>query len=739
MAAAPPEEFLKRLVELTKTEQAAEEKESSLLFTNASVSLLERSGLALGNLSGQTSIGLGGRLLVELTRPAAYHSSPDFPPHDFRPGDLARLRPQGAAGGGARKATRGPSKEEKGKEKDDDALDAVVYRTTANRMVLAVDDPSDDFMLPERIQIIKVANPITFVRQCFFLNRALRKLEAAEPLSPLLSVLLGQQKPTIFQRSPDEPLSFINENLNASQKEAVDFALSSNEVALIWGPPGTGKTETLVEIIRQCVKADKRVLVCGASNLSVDNILARLSVSHPNFPQPIPLTRVGHPARVLSGLTRHTLDAQSSSTDSSALVEDIKKEIEELENKLRNGSGKTRIRGSERKKMWEEVRELRKEFRKRQGGIVSEVVSKAKVVLATTHGAGGRSLDRFEFDVVIIDEAAQATEPACWIPILKGKKLILVSHSVTQEVACAHFLLTSQAGDHLQLPPTLKSSDRLTKSLGSKSSKATSKEGTAPPAQPGKLTLSPDLEVTLFSRLLARHGPSIRRMLKVQYRFNAKINSFPSTMLYDGELVPDESVKDRKLSDLEGVEADEDLDEPVVFFDSTFGLTTPGLTCMDLLASRAAAGQAMYERAAEDGSFGSASKSNENEADVVHKYVQALVNANVPPTSISIISPYNSQVLLLASLIHPQYPEIEVGSVDSNQGRENDVVIVSLVRSNAEGEVGFLRELRRLNVSMTRPRRHLVVVGDSETVSKGSNFLKKWMEWLEEEALVKVP
>ncbi|KAK4330105.1 DNA polymerase alpha-associated DNA helicase A [Rhodotorula toruloides] len=689
MAAAPPEEFLKRLVELTKTEQAAEEKESSLLFTNASVSLLERSGLALGNLSGQTSIGLGGRLLVELTRPAAYHSSPDFPPHDFRPGDLARLRPQGAAGGGARKATRGPSKEEKGKEKDDDALDAVVYRTTANRMVLAVDDPSDDFMLPERIQIIKVANPITFVRQCFFLNRALRKLEAAEPLSPLLSVLLGQQKPTIFQRSPDEPLSFINENLNASQKEAVDFALSSNEVALIWGPPGTGKTETLVEIIRQCVKADKRVLVCGASNLSVDNILARLSVSHPNFPQPIPLTRVGHPARVLSGLTRHTLDAQSSSTDSSALVEDIKKEIEELENKLRNGSGKTRIRGSERKKMWEEVRELRKEFRKRQGGIVSEVVSKAKVVLATTHGAGGRSLDRFEFDVVIIDEAAQATEPACWIPILKGKKLIL-------------------AGDHLQLPPTLKSSDRLTKSLGSKSSKATSKEGTAPPAQPGKLTLSPDLEVTLFSRLLARHGPSIRRMLKVQYRFNAKINSFPSTMLYDGELVPDESVKDRKLSDLEGVEADEDLDEPVVFFDT--------------------AGQAMYERAAEDGSFGSASKSNENEADVVHKYVQALVNANVPPTSISIISPYNSQVLLLASLIHPQYPEIEV-----------DVVIVSLVRSNAEGEVGFLRELRRLNVSMTRPRRHLVVVGDSETVSKGSNFLKKWMEWLEEEALVKVP
>lgn len=300
----------------------------------------------------------------------------------------------------------------------------------------------------------------------------------------------------------------------------------------------------------------------------------------------------------------------------------------------------------------------------------------------------------------------------------------MVSHSVTQEVACANFLLTSQAGDHLQLPPTLKSSDRLTKSLGSKSSKATSKEGTAPPAQPGKLTLSPDLEVTLFSRLLALHGPSIRRMLKVQYRFNAKINSFPSTMLYDGELVPDESVKDRKLSDLEGVEADEDLDEPVVFFDSTFGLTTPGLTCIDLLASRAAAGQAMYERAAEDGSFGSASKSNENEAECVPR--QALLvytlliqflavalctntsrRSSTPmsrlprspssrPTTAKSSSSPRSSTLSTPRLRSVQSTAIRVAKTASsllapcarlartNSSCASDVVIVSLVRSNAE-------------------------------------------------------
>lgn len=265
MAAAPPAEFLERLLELVQKERAAEESESSLLLSNAPTSVLERSGLALGNLSGQTSVGLGGRLLIELSRPPAYHTSSAFPPHDFRPGDLARLKQQGAAGGSGRKAAKAASKDDKGKGKvqEEDGMDGVVYKTTSTKIVLAVDEPPDDFVLPERIQMwasdcrpgvkklvadkearrvnsIKVANPTTFVRQEFFLRRALRKLEAAEPLSPLLSVLLGQQKPTVQKRSDAAPLQLIDENLNDSQKEAVDFALSSEEVALIWGPPGTG-------------------------------------------------------------------------------------------------------------------------------------------------------------------------------------------------------------------------------------------------------------------------------------------------------------------------------------------------------------------------------------------------------------------------------------------------------------------------------------------------------------------
>ncbi|GAA5961582.1 hypothetical protein JCM21900_006641 [Sporobolomyces salmonicolor] len=696
-----PQDFLERLIALVDQERSAEEEESSLLLSNAPFNLLQRSGLALGNLEGSTAIGLGGRTLVELTRPAAWHTSASFPPHDFRTGDIARLRAQQTEKGGNKKV---PEAKGKGKDKDE-GVDAVVYRVSETKIVLAV-DAEEEFELPERVQILKLANPATFKRQIHFLRQAIKLLDASAPIPPLLSVLLGLQKPSQDPTFSPDAQPFLDENLNPSQREAVQFALSSAEVACIWGPPGTGKTQTLVEIIRQLIRMNKRVLVCGASNLSVDNILARLSVPHPNFPSPVPLTRIGHPARVLSSLTRHTLDSQSLATDTSALLEDIKQELQALEGQLRNGSGKNRIRGSERKKKWEEVRELRRDLRKRQGGVVEEVLGKAKVVLATTHGAGGRSLDKYNFDVVIIDEAAQATEPACWIPIMRGKKLIL-------------------AGDHLQLPPTLKSLD-LRSSFTSTKAKKTPSQPTPTPASVSdpkpstpRLIASPTLELTLFSRLLSLYGAPIRRMLKVQYRFNEKINAFPSSKLYDGELVPDESVRGRKLSDLEGVEADEDLDEPVVFFDT--------------------AGLAMHERSAEDGSFGSESKSNENEAEIVSQYVQTLIAANVPATSISLISPYSSQVLLLSSLLHAQYPELEIGSVDSNQGRENDVVIVSLVRSNNEGEVGFLSELRRLNVSMTRPRRHLVVVGDSSTVRQGSKFLDAWITWLEDEALVRVP
>ncbi|KAK4699743.1 hypothetical protein P7C70_g6514, partial [Phenoliferia sp. Uapishka_3] len=575
-------------------------------------------------------------------------------------------------------------------------------------------------------------------------------------------------------------LTFYDPLLNDSQKSAIAYSLSpTNLISLIWGPPGTGKTQTLVEIVRHFVAAGQRVLICGGSNLSVDNLLLRLSLPHPTFP-PIPLTRIGHPARVLNSLVEHTLDSQSSRTGTSSLLVDIKSDLSSLETAL-NAPGKLRVKGKERRNKYDEVKALRKEYRKRESGVVGEVLKRARVVLATTHGAGGRMMENERFDVVIIDEAAQAVEPSCWIPILKGKKLILVSgRSYFEPRLITDVLLFDymKAGDHLQLPPTIKSlNERREQRTPDSKAKANSEsfkeaqkvaeamdtlhlsestdtkpldvasnspqppdkasetvstppptdsDGSSPPVSNSlpstalPLSPSPSLELTLFSRLLELHGPSIRHMLTTQYRFNEKIMAFPSEALYDGKLIADESVKGRVLSDLEGVEVDEDLDEPVVFIDT--------------------AGAAMYERkqSADEASLGSESKSNENEAALVIEYVNQLLAANVPPTAIAIVSPYNSQVSLLASLIHVEHPEIEIASIDSFQGREQEVVIISLVRSNEEGEVGFLKEQRRLNVAMTRPRRQLVVVGDSGTVGKGSKFLKAWMDWLEENADVRV-
>ncbi len=261
---------------------------------------------------------------------------------------------------------------------------------------------------------------------------------------------------------------------------------------------------------------------------------------------------------------------------------------------------------------------------------------------------------------------------------------------------------------------------------------ATSDSASAPADAPGatapapgprapRLRLTKSLTATLFSRLLALHGDGIRRMLTPSYRFNAKICSFPSQRLYGGELVAAAAVRDRNLTDLDGVDDDE-MAEQVIFIDT--------------------AGAAMYERAPEgrQGGFGAESKANENEAQLCVGYVDELVEAGVPTAAIALVSPYNAQVALLASLLNAKYPDAppEVGSVDSYQGRENDVVIQSLVRSNPAGDVGFLAEPRRLNVAMTRPRRQLVVVGDSETVGKGSALLRDWMGWLEEEAVVRV-
>ncbi|KAG8682617.1 hypothetical protein FRC09_016648, partial [Ceratobasidium sp. 395] len=318
---------------------------------------------------------------------------------DPRPGDIARIEPNvaGTAGKRAVKSSKKPG--------PDSVDSAAVEGVSDIRIIVSSDTELQDVELPERCRVVKLANSVTFDR----MDRAIDALErlvtqpSSDAPSAALALPLAQTLLAIKPLQASTPLppdfSFKDECLNESQQEAVKFALRSPEIALIHGPPGTGKTQTLVEIIRQFVAQNKRVL----SISSTDNLLERL------VPHEIPLTRIGHPARVMGNLHHETLDAQAARSDQAALAADVKSELESAMSSLA-GKGKGRLKGAERKKMWEEVKELRKEYRKRERVVVQSVLSEAKIVLATCHSAGSRQLANMQFDVVCIDEACQALE-----------------------------------------------------------------------------------------------------------------------------------------------------------------------------------------------------------------------------------------------------------------------------------------------------------------------------------------
>ncbi|KAK8178885.1 P-loop containing nucleoside triphosphate hydrolase protein [Phyllosticta paracitricarpa] len=490
----------------------------------------------------------------------------------------------------------------------------------------------------------------------------IRALFGLSSLSPLPSDLPSQD--------------WIDATLNDSQKDAIRFALAARELALIHGPPGTGKTHTLIELILQMLRQGLRLLVCGPSNISVDNIVERLA------PHKVPMIRLGHPARLLPSVLNHSLDVLTRTSDAAEIVQDIRKEMDQKQASIR----KTR-NGRERKAIYAEMKELRKDFREREKRCVDELVRGSKVVLTTLHGAGGFHLKEQQFDVVVIDEASQALEAQCWVPLLSAKKVVL-------------------AGDHLQLPPTIKSLNTKSKQ-GAKRDKVGEAKGMT-------------LEQTLFDRLLALHGPSIKRMLTTQYRMHEKIMAFPSQELYESKLVAAESVKARLLCHLPyEVQETDDTREPLVFWDTQGG--------------------DFPERTDDDSSLLGDSKSNDMEAALVALHVGRLVEAGVRAEDIAVVTPYNGQLAVLSQMLKERYPGLELGSVDGFQGREKEAVVVSLVRSNTENEVGFLGEKRRLNVAMTRPKRSLCVVGDSESVGRGGKFLKRWMEFLQENADLRYP
>ncbi|KAL6828611.1 P-loop containing nucleoside triphosphate hydrolase protein [Trichoderma camerunense] len=664
---------------LLDQELQSEIQETSSLISNHSPTGLQRAGLAITNLTiSSQRTGLGGKTVLELSPDSATSSTGELPEHGIRTGDIVLVAEQPA----------GSAKKREVKELERKGARGVVTKVQRAAVNVALDEGKDEVVFAGRVWMVKLADEVTYRR----MNQTMEKLQkmGEAEYSSFIRVLFGLSSPSLVPQNlttSDEVgnIEWIDPTLNDSQKDAIRFALASREVALIHGPPGTGKTHTLIELILQMIKREQRILVCGPSNISVDNIVERLS------PHKIPILRLGHPARLLPSVLNHSLDVLTQTSEAGAIVKDVRAEMD-----AKQASIKKTKSGKERKAIYTDLKELRKEYRERERRCVSNLVGGSKVVLATLHGAGGFQLRNEQFDVVIIDEASQALEAQCWVPLLSAKKVVC-------------------AGDHLQLPPTIKS-------LNSKV-KAKSKGGddNASPVIRGMT-----LETTLFDRLLALHGPSIKRMLTTQYRMHEKIMRFPSDELYDSELIAADAVKSRLLKDLEyDIENNEDTTEPVIFIDTQGGDFPERNEDED-------------KENPKKGSLHGESKSNEMEAALVRLHVKQLVEAGVRPEDIAVVTPYNAQLAALASL-KEKFPGIELGSVDGFQGREKEAVIVSLVRSNPDGEVGFLGEKRRLNVAMTRPKRSLTVIGDSETVKRGSKFLKRWMEFLEENADLRYP
>ncbi|XP_023675485.2 DNA-binding protein SMUBP-2 [Paramormyrops kingsleyae] len=632
------ESFVSKSLELLREEREAELAETRSLQENASLKDLQRKGVCLLKLhvaSERTS--LYGRLLV-VFEPRKHVASSTLPSNSFSPGDIVGVYDTAGISAASQLGT------------------GVVTRVTQSAVSVAFDESHDGLGLDGEAlyNLLKLANDVTYKR----LKNALTALNnyRAGVASSLINLFFGSSQPGTPLQSSD--VEFFNPDLDESQREAVSFALSQREVAIIHGPPGTGKTTTVVEIILQAVRRGLKVLCCAPSNVAVDNLLERLVGGKAR------VLRLGHPARLLEAAHKHSLEAALAHGDGASIVADIRSDIDKALAKMK----RVRDKG-ERSQLRAEVRELRRELAGREEAAMRQTLKGADVMLATNTGASDdgplKVLPAEHFDLLVIDECGQALEGSCWIPLLRARRCVL-------------------AGDHQQLPPVVKSPAAASKGLG----------------------------LSLMERLIQALGGGVVRMLTVQYRMNAGIMRWASEQMYQGRLSAHGSVEGHLLRDLAGVSSAEETDTPLFLIDT--------------------AGCGLCEMEAAD----EQSRGNEGEADVVAMHVEALTKAGVKARDIAVIAPYNLQVELLRQRLSQKHPELEIKSVDGFQGREKEAVVLSLVRSNRKGEVGFLAEDRRINVAVTRARRHLAVVCDSQTVRHHA-FLRSLVDYLAEHGEVR--
>ena len=444
--------------------------------------------------------------------------------------------------------------------------------------------------------------------------------------------------------------------LNATQEEAVNLVLRAKDVAIVHGPPGTGKTTTLVEAIRETLMRENQVLVCAQSNMAVDWISEKL------VDRGINVLRIGNPTRVNDKMLSFTYERRFEAHPDYPQLWALRKAIRDLR--------AHRKRGDE--KYHQKLESLKSRAIELEIRINNELFGEARVIASTLVGSANKLLDRHKFGTLFIDEAAQALEAACWIPMRRVSRVIL-------------------AGDHCQLPPTVKSIAALKAGLGK----------------------------TLMERIVEMH-PEAVKLLKIQYRMNDEIMRFSSNYFYDGQVESAPEVRFRSILD---------MDIPMTWVD------TSEFEKLFEKSENPEKAKISFKEEFVGESFG---RINKAEAELTLLALQNYFNKIGKERllderiDVGIISPYRAQVQLLRSMLmkweffKPFRRLISINTVDGFQGQERDIIIISMVRSNDEGQIGFLRDLRRMNVAITRARMKLIILGDRETMTRHPFYRQLW-------------
>lgn len=561
-------------------------------------------------------IGTGERLMIEIERTTQLDQ-----PHAFQSGKSVSV------------FSNGSGKPER------DHVNGVINYVRDNAMVITLNVEELPDWIDSLLGLDVMFDEMTYREMEFALHEVLKAEN--NRIAELREILLGGAK-AIHNDADVGNDNAVSLGLNDSQQRALDMIVGAADVGFIHGPPGTGKTTTLVQAIKRTVKDEQQVLVCAPSNAAVDLLVDKLSE------QGLNVLRIGHPARVTEQSLSKTLDARISEHANYQELRSLRKKMEQLKGMAFKYKREFGYREKQQRRLLlQESKALKADADLLEFYIVNDLLQRTQVICTTLVGSSHPVMRGKKFKTVFIDEAAQALEPASWIPILRSSRIIF-------------------AGDHQQLPPTIKSSEA------------------------AKLGLSK----TLFEKGIARQ-PQASRMLQVQYRMHQDIMKFSSGYFYKNELIAHDSVKSVLLRP----------NQPPLEFMDTAGCG--------------------YTEAQDKETL---SRFNEDEAQLLIHRVEALVEEIGPDEwtdkniTLGIITPYRAQVDYLhklaeaSAILEPLNRLITINTVDAFQGQERDVIAISFVRSNDKSEVGFLADIRRTNVAMTRARKKLIMIGDSATL-----------------------